>query len=111
MFNLIAFFIVVFGGINWLCIGVFQFDFIAGIFGSQAHFISRFIYTIIGLFGVYLSIAIPIKKGKIYEPKQNNNDDKDYKDKIHFSADNLKTKGVKKAILKSNIRVKKAKNT
>lgn len=70
MFNLIAFFIVIFGGINWFCIGLFQFDIIAGIFGSQAHFVSRFLYCIIGICAIYSIIALPIKKGRIYEPKK-----------------------------------------
>lgn len=71
MFNLIAYLIVIFGGINWFCIGLFQFDIIAGIFGSQAHFVSRFIYCIIGICAIYSVIALPIKKGRIYEPKKN----------------------------------------
>ncbi len=69
MFNLVAFFIVIFGGLNWFCIGLFQFDIIAGIFGSQAHFVSRFFYCIIGICAIYSIIALPIKKGRIYEPK------------------------------------------
>lgn len=69
MFNLVSFFIVIFGGINWFCIGLFQFDIIAGIFGSQAHFVSRFFYCIIGICAIYSIIALPIKKGRIYEPK------------------------------------------
>lgn len=69
MFNLVAFFIVIFGGLNWFCIGLFQFDIIAGIFGSQAHFVSRFFYCIIGICAIYSIIALPIKKGRIYELK------------------------------------------
>lgn len=65
MFNLIVFLITQIGAINWLCIGLFQFDYIAGIFGSQAHFVSRFIYTIIGLCCVYLLILLAIKKGNL----------------------------------------------
>lgn len=57
------------GGINWLCIGLFQFDLIAGIFGSQANFVSRFLYMIIGLAAIISLIALPINKGKIYEPQ------------------------------------------
>lgn len=71
MFPLITFFIMCVGGINWLCIGLFQFDLIAGIFGSQAHFVSRFIYVVIGLATICSLIALPITKGKIYEPKDN----------------------------------------
>ena len=74
MFNLIAFLITCVGGINWFCIGLFQFDVIAGIFGSQAHFVSRFFYVIIGLASIYSLIALPIKKGKIYEPKKKEDD-------------------------------------
>ena len=89
MFNLIAFLISIFGGINWFCIGLFQFDIIAGIFGSQAHFVSRFFYCIIGICAIYSLIALFIKKGRVYEPnqltkKQNNkpnNSDKEEKQK------------------------------
>ena len=85
MFNLVAYLIVMFGGINWFCIGLFQFDIIAGIFGSQAHFVSRFLYCIIGICAIYSLIALPIKKGRIYEPKKKKDkkekeQDKDKKD-------------------------------
>jgi|GEM_PF-454630 len=63
MFNLFIFIVVIAGAINWFCIGIFQFDIIAGVFGSQAHFISRFIYGIIGLAGIYLAIVASIKRG------------------------------------------------
>ncbi len=69
MFCLISFLIVCFGGINWLCIGLFQFDLIAGIFGSQATFVSRFFYMIIGLASVCSLIALPIQKGRVYTPQ------------------------------------------
>lgn len=69
MFCLISFLIVCIGGINWLCIGLFQFDLIAGIFGSQANFLSRFLYMIIGLATICSLLALPIQKGRIYEPK------------------------------------------
>ena len=69
MFNLITFFISMLGCINWLAIGLFQFDLIAGIFGSQANFVSRFIYCIIGLAAVYTLIVVIIRKGHIYTKK------------------------------------------
>ena len=64
MFNFIAFIITQIGAINWLCIGLFQFDIIAGIFGSQAHFVSRFIYTIIGLVFIVGGVLIQLKDFK-----------------------------------------------
>lgn len=63
MFNYIAFFVLCFGSVNWFSIGVFQFDLIASIFGSQASFISRFFYVLVGLAGIYLLIYCLIKKG------------------------------------------------
>ena len=103
MFNLVAFFIIIAGGINWFCIGVFQFDIIASIFGSQAHFISRFLYTIIGLASIYLAIASPIKKWKIYSPKPEN--------QVTNEGFTYKTnkKITKSAIIKRKIRLKPAK--
>ena len=76
MFNLITFLIMSVGGINWFCIGLFQFDVIAGIFGSQAHFVSRFLYVVIGIATICSLIALPIKKGNIYTKKPKNKAEK-----------------------------------
>ena len=48
MIDTISLLLTIIGGINWLLVGVFQFDLVAGIFGGQAALISRIIYTIIG---------------------------------------------------------------
>ena len=69
MFNYIAFFISMFGCINWMIIGLFQFDVVAGIFGSQAAFVSRFIYCVIGLCALYILIVAIVRKGHLYTPK------------------------------------------
>ena len=90
MFNLIAFLITIFGGINWFCIGLFQFDIIAGIFGSQAHFVSRFLYCIIGICAIYSLIALFIKKGRVYDPNKltkKQNDEPDDGDKEEKKKD------------------------
>ena len=36
-------------GINWLLVGLFQFDLVAYIGGGQAGLISRVIYTVVGI--------------------------------------------------------------
>lgn len=41
------------GGLNWGCIGVFQLDIIAWICGGQDSIISRIIYTIVGLAAIW----------------------------------------------------------
>lgn len=65
MFKFIIFLITQIGCINWFCIGLFQFDIIAGIFGSQAEFVSRFLYTIIGICAIFMIIYSIIKKGSL----------------------------------------------
>ena len=45
--------IVIIGAINWLLIGIFCFDLVAFLFGNLS-WISRIIYTIVGLCGLYL---------------------------------------------------------
>jgi uncharacterized membrane protein YuzA (DUF378 family) len=45
--------LVIIGAINWLLIGVFQFDLVAAIFGGQAAAFSRIIYSLVGLAGLY----------------------------------------------------------
>ena len=37
------------GGLNWGCIGLFQFDLVAFACGGSASLISRIIYTVVGL--------------------------------------------------------------
>ncbi|HET7628144.1 MAG TPA: DUF378 domain-containing protein [Bacillales bacterium] len=49
----IALALVIIGAINWGLIGLFQFDLIAAIFGGQDSAISRIIYGLVGLSGLY----------------------------------------------------------
>ena len=44
---------VVIGAINWGLVGFFQFDLIAAIFGGMSSWVSRIIYALIGLSGLY----------------------------------------------------------
>lgn len=45
--------ITIIGAINWLLVGLFQFDLVAYIFGGQAGTVSRVIYTIVGIAGLW----------------------------------------------------------
>lgn len=66
MIKIVAFLLVVTGAINWLTIGMLQYDFIAGIFGTQANIFSRLIYATIGIAGVYIALTTLFKGGKLY---------------------------------------------
>ena len=45
--------LVIIGAINWGLIGLFRFDLIATLFGGMESAISRVIYVIVGLAGLY----------------------------------------------------------
>ena len=45
--------LTIIGAINWLLVGLFQFDLVAYIFGGQDALVSRIIYTIVGVAGLW----------------------------------------------------------
>lgn len=49
----LALIISIIGSINWGLIGLFQFDLVAWIFGGQDAIISRIIYGLVGLAGLW----------------------------------------------------------
>lgn len=49
----IALILSIIGSINWGLVGLFQFDLVAWIFGGQDAIISRIIYGVIGLAGLW----------------------------------------------------------
>ena len=55
----IALTLVIVGALNWLLIGLFDFDLVASIFGAMSAF-SRIIYTLVGISGI-ISIGLYTK--------------------------------------------------
>lgn len=53
MVDRIALLLTVIGALNWGSIGLFQFDIVAWICGGQDGPISRVIYTLVGLAGLW----------------------------------------------------------
>jgi len=51
--NKLALLLVIIGAINWGLIGFFGFDLVAAIFGGQASMLSRIIYAVVGVAGLY----------------------------------------------------------
>lgn len=45
--------LTILGAINWGSIGIFQFDIVAWIFGGSDMLLSRIIYTVIALAGIW----------------------------------------------------------
>lgn len=53
MLDRISLILVVIGAINWGAIGLFQFDLVAWVFGGQDAIISRIVYTLVALAGIW----------------------------------------------------------
>ena len=65
MLALISLLAVLVGCANWLTIGLLQFDFVAGLFGSQSNIFRRIVYVVIGVCAVVLTVNIIKNKGRI----------------------------------------------
>lgn len=62
--NIVAMILVIIGAINWGLIGFFQFDLVAAIFGGQSAIVSRIIYALVGLAGLWAIMLVPRVKHK-----------------------------------------------
>ncbi|MGX7109479.1 DUF378 domain-containing protein [Facklamia miroungae] len=61
----IAFILLIIGGINWLLVGLFEFDLVATIFGGSTTLLAKIVYVLVGISALY-SI-------KLFGPILNNN--------------------------------------
>lgn len=53
MLDKICLALVIIGSLNWGLVGLFQFDLVAWLFGGTASIISRIIYIVIALAGIW----------------------------------------------------------
>ncbi len=49
----IALILVIIGALNWGAVGLFSFDLVAWLCGGQAAIVSRIIYTVVALAGIW----------------------------------------------------------
>ena len=59
----IALILSIIGSLNWGLVGIFKFDLVAWIFGGPAGAVSRIIYTLVGLAGIWC-ITLLFRKNK-----------------------------------------------
>lgn len=63
MLDKLALILVIVGALNWGAIGIFQIDLVAWLFGGQGAIISRIVYTLVALGGVWaISLLFPDRK-------------------------------------------------
>ncbi len=54
LWDRIALILVIVGAVNWGLVGLFQFDLVATIFGGQGAVLSRVVYALVALAGLWL---------------------------------------------------------
>jgi uncharacterized membrane protein YuzA (DUF378 family) len=53
MLDRVSLILVIIGAINWLLVGLFSFDLVAYVCGGQTAVLSRVIYTLVGVAGLW----------------------------------------------------------
>ena len=56
--NILTLILVIVGAVNWGLVGLFQFDLVAALFGGQAAILSRLVYILVGLAGLYQLVPL-----------------------------------------------------
>ena len=79
MITFICFLVALFGSVNWLSIGMLQYDIIAGFFGTQSSMFSRILYIVIGFAAVWLVVMVIKGRGRlhIFKNKQEKQEEKE----------------------------------
>jgi uncharacterized protein len=57
--TMIALILLIVGGLNWLLVGLFQFDLVAELFGGQSAILSRIVYVLVGLSAIWVLFRTP----------------------------------------------------
>ena len=63
----IALILTIIGALNWGLVGIFQFDLVAWLFGGTDAIVSRIIYTVIALAGIWCISLLFRDNGRIHE--------------------------------------------
>ncbi|MGN1400456.1 MAG: DUF378 domain-containing protein [Bacillus sp. (in: firmicutes)] len=53
VFQKVALALVIIGAVNWGLVGFFQFDLVATLFGGQDAILSRIVYALVGVAGLF----------------------------------------------------------
>ncbi len=55
----VAVVLLIIGGLNWLLVGLFRYDIVAGTLGLATDVLSRIAYVIVGLAAIYMIARAP----------------------------------------------------
>ncbi|RED53179.1 DUF378 domain-containing protein [Cohnella lupini] len=57
--NVISLVLIILGGLNWLSVGLFEYDVVSEIFGGADEVGSRIVYTVVGVAALYALSLLP----------------------------------------------------
>ena len=55
--NIITMILLLIGGLNWLLIGLFGYNLVSGITGSDDNMVAKIIYILVGISAIWLIIS------------------------------------------------------
>jgi uncharacterized membrane protein YuzA (DUF378 family) len=67
MIDKICLLLVILGSVNWGLVGIFQFDLVAWLFGGSDAIVSRIIYSVIALAGIWCISLLFRDNGRAHE--------------------------------------------
>ena len=67
MLDRISLILVIIGALNWGSVGLFRFDVVAWMFGGSAAIVSRILYTLVALAGVWCISLLFRERDEIIE--------------------------------------------
>ena len=74
--------LVIIGALNWGLIGFFKLDLVATLFGGMESWLSRIIYVIIGLAGLYCFSLFGRTSNEFYRDRDNIHDNDRFRDVV-----------------------------
>lgn len=67
--DIVALVLVIVGAVNWGSVGLFGIDLVATLFGGQAALLSRIIYSLVGLAGIWCITLLFKERGVISDDR------------------------------------------
>lgn len=65
--NTLALILMIIGALNWGLIGIFRFDLVAALFGGMTSVLSRIIYSLVGIAGIW-GVTMLFRKSPEHDP-------------------------------------------
>ena len=58
MLTIICLILTIIGGLNWLAVGLFDYNLVSQLFAGELYFIARIIYSLVGFAAIWVTIYL-----------------------------------------------------